>query len=856
MAQPECFFSEIHYENMGVDVNEGVEIVGPAGTNLDGWKLTIYDGAGHHKGDNVLRGLIPSTQGVLGVVYVKIALPNLSGGHALALIRKNGEISDFISWGGDITPKDGPAAGKKPFRIPVSESVFTSAYHSLQLTGRGSKASDFKWEAGKSQSFGKLNSGFQFVPVPKPAQPEEVHPGPGPSPVEPPPPVSVPAPPKPSPQVIQSVDLLVAKNRTAHHTDKLHAQDYFAVRRGQVFEIGLAAANPVTQALVKLTLYPETNQVQTIQVGASQAGNPETEWFAHFSGVEGGKSIVGISIPGRAVPGKYTISASGDDGKTWTTAVPIYILFNAWSKYDDVYLDNEADRNEYVLNEDGFIWVGSYFNFAPRTWSFAQFNTKSIECALSLLQRIPLQNRADIVLVSRNLSALVNSQDDQGVLVGNWSSNYAGGTSPSAWTGSADILKQYIQSGSPVKFGQCWVYSGVLTSVARALGIPARSVTNFASAHDTPDPTYNRAVDKYFLADGVTEDESKTSDSVWNFHVWNDFWFARRDLKDSNYTGWQAVDATPQERSDRKFQMGPVPVTAVKNGTKGVPYDLEFVYSEVNADEKYYVADGRGGYKLVRTITDSIGKNMSTKAVGNNNRNDVTLEYKYKENSPEERASHQAAQAGDLKAVLKVDITTKLGQTIHANLQLSSTKGGTFKVQFSAGIITYTGKPVATMEQSSVTVKVAAGATTSVPFELTAAKYVPSLKGTNGILFRAYCWSQETDDATIVQEEFDFVADDIAIKVVGPVKVGSESKAVVTFHNPLPIALTNLELTVEGTDLTKVQRFRYASVKAGETITQEVALYIWAAGKKVLTALLDSAEVNDLRGHTEVTTTN
>ena len=37
-------------------------------------------------------------------------------------------------------------------------------------------------------------------------------------------------------------------------------------------------------------------------------------------------------------------------------------------------------------------------------------------------------------------------------------------------------------------------------------------------------------------------------DSIWNFHVWNDVWMARRDLP-QGYGGWQAIDATPQERS-------------------------------------------------------------------------------------------------------------------------------------------------------------------------------------------------------------------------------------------------------------------------------------------------------------------
>lgn len=33
-----------------------------------------------------------------------------------------------------------------------------------------------------------------------------------------------------------------------------------------------------------------------------------------------------------------------------------------------------------------------------------------------------------------------------------------------------------------------------------------------------------------------------------NFHVWNEGWFARTDLSPS-YSGWQVLDATPQERS-------------------------------------------------------------------------------------------------------------------------------------------------------------------------------------------------------------------------------------------------------------------------------------------------------------------
>lgn len=59
----------------------------------------------------------------------------------------------------------------------------------------------------------------------------------------------------------------------------------------------------------------------------------------------------------------------------------------------------------------------------------------------------------------------INSPDDYGVLEGNWSGNYLGGTPPTVWSGSVEILKQYHkEEGEPVKYGQCWVFSGVTTT--------------------------------------------------------------------------------------------------------------------------------------------------------------------------------------------------------------------------------------------------------------------------------------------------------------------------------------------------------------------------------------------------------
>ncbi len=58
----------------------------------------------------------------------------------------------------------------------------------------------------------------------------------------------------------------------------------------------------------------------------------------------------------------------------------------------------------------------------------------------------------------------INSQDDRGVLQGRWAAPYWGGERPSHWTGSHAILKKWLITEHPVKYGQCWVFAGVMCS--------------------------------------------------------------------------------------------------------------------------------------------------------------------------------------------------------------------------------------------------------------------------------------------------------------------------------------------------------------------------------------------------------
>lgn len=124
----------------------------------------------------------------------------------------------------------------------------------------------------------------------------------------------------------------------------------------------------------------------------------------------------------------------------------------------------------------------------------------------------------------------------------------------------------------------------IAISVCRALGIPSRTVTNYSSAHDTQ----NSLTVDYFMDENGATMEELNSDSVWNFHVWNEVWMDRPDLG-SHYGGWQAIDATPQELSEEEFKCGPASVVAVKHGEILRPYDNNFLFSEVNADKVSYI---------------------------------------------------------------------------------------------------------------------------------------------------------------------------------------------------------------------------------------------------------------------------
>ncbi len=166
-APPEAsvFINEIHYDNDGTDAGEAVEVAGPAGTDLSGWSLVLYNGNGGAPYTTTpLSGIIPDLQNGYGTLFFSYPVNGIQNGgpDGLALINPANEVIMFLSYEGSFVAVGGPADGLTSTDIGVSEPSSTLVGYSLQLVGSGFNYGEFAWAAPQPATFGAVNAGQSF----------------------------------------------------------------------------------------------------------------------------------------------------------------------------------------------------------------------------------------------------------------------------------------------------------------------------------------------------------------------------------------------------------------------------------------------------------------------------------------------------------------------------------------------------------------------------------------------------------------------------------------------------------------------------------------------------------------------
>ncbi|XP_071448143.1 annulin-like isoform X2 [Hetaerina americana] len=729
---------------------------------------------------------------------------------------------------------------------------------------------------------------------------------------------------------VNSVDLLFAENGASHKTYEFDLMERavaemgepgsrvskgrLVVRRGQPFALNLKLSRPYNEEKDAISIVftvadtekPSYGQGSLVAVPVLAKGSMSDDELSHMNMVSTG---TGSSVPWKAeVDAKNTgdsmikieVTPSADtmigmwkmdidtklkgagDAVSYSCPHPIYILFNPWCEKDSCYMgpNKEEELKEYVLSDTGLIWRGSHNRLRPCVWRYAQFEADILDCALYLafkIGKVHLSARSDPVRITRALSAAVNSPDDNGALVGNWSGDFSGGTAPTKWVGSMKILQEYYRTKKPVKYGQCWVFGGVLTTICRALGIPSRTITNYSSAHDTQS---SLTVDYFLDGEGEIMDEMN-NDSVWNFHVWNEVWMSRPDLTPTGGVGgigeevgdicggWQVIDATPQELSDDVYRCGPASVNAVKRGEVLRPFDGQFVFAEVNADKVFWRYSGpTQPLKLLRKDIQGIGQFISTKAVGKYVREDITHNYKFPEKSAEERAAMLRAlrqsesmfsryylneDFNDIKFDFELRDDIVIGSPFSVVVVMknsSRTKDHKVTVLLRVDTVLYTGKIKEGVKKEKTERLVKAGAVEEVRMELSYEEYYSHLVDQCAFNIACMATVAETNFEYFAQDDFRVRKPDIKIKTEGELVQGKEFTATASLKNPLPAPLRKGQFIIEGQGLTHQLKIKMAQdIPPGGDASASFNITPTFHGQKTIAAKFTSKELEDVDGY-------
>ncbi len=158
-----AWINELHYDNVGVDRNEGVEIAGPAGLDLSGYTVYAYNGFNQSVYASLeLSGVIDGEGCGLGALWFDLAGVQNGSPDGLALVDPDTNVLQFISYEGTMTAADGPASGLTSVELPVAEPGASN--QTLQLTGYGDSYGEFAWAGPTNGTRGALNGGQAVVP--------------------------------------------------------------------------------------------------------------------------------------------------------------------------------------------------------------------------------------------------------------------------------------------------------------------------------------------------------------------------------------------------------------------------------------------------------------------------------------------------------------------------------------------------------------------------------------------------------------------------------------------------------------------------------------------------------------------
>lgn len=164
------WINEFHYDDVGADEGEFVEVVADAATDLSKAFLTLYNGNGgapYGTPTALSAFTVGANSAGFTVYHLSFPVDGIQNGAPDGLaLSYDGTLLQFLSYEGTFSGVGGVANGVSSTDIGVSESNGTVAGSSLGLIGTGDSYGDFTWSSFTDDSPGALNAGQTVVPEP------------------------------------------------------------------------------------------------------------------------------------------------------------------------------------------------------------------------------------------------------------------------------------------------------------------------------------------------------------------------------------------------------------------------------------------------------------------------------------------------------------------------------------------------------------------------------------------------------------------------------------------------------------------------------------------------------------------
>lgn len=337
----------------------------------------------------------------------------------------------------------------------------------------------------------------------------------------------------------------------------------------------------------------------------------------------------------------------------------------------------------------------------------------------------------------------------------------------------------------------------------------------------------------------------------------------------SRYDGWQAVDATPQEPSDSQYRCGPASVAAVKLGEVMKPYDCNFLYSEVNADKLFWrYAGPTQPLKLLNKDIYGIGLFISTKAVGEWERQDITSSYKFAEKTNDERNTmfHALKQIdsvysryylneefNDVSFTFHLIEDIVIGQEFTVTLEIRNKvhdKSYTVSGALNVDSVRYTGNNMVSIKSENFEVKIEPKSTEKVQVTVTFEEYFKLLLPQSAFNISCMAKVKNTDYDYYASDDFRVRKPDIKIYFPETKEVVSREpvEVLVQLKNPLPIALHKGLFHIEGPGMERALELKVPEIPVGGEASATFEFIPPYSGRGTFAAKFTSKELDDVDG--------